>query len=82
MASRNPGKANVYRMLDRRGRTVKFGITNNPRRRARENARDGLGSTLQVVSKKLPRQRAKGLERGLIRGFRSNHGRKPPGNRR
>ena len=49
MNKRNPKNVYNYKMSDRRGRVVKYGITKNPFERALENIQDGLGSFLEVT---------------------------------
>lgn len=71
----------AYKMVNRNGRVAKYGTTNNPRRRASENRRNGLGSKLKVVSPKLTRQSAVRRERALIDSYRRRLRRKPPGNK-
>lgn len=81
MRGRRARNTYVYKMENRNGRVAKYGTTNNPRRRATENRRDGLGSELKVMSPKLTRESAVRRERGLINAYRRRFGRKPLGNK-
>ena len=47
---RNTRNVYNYKMLNRRGRIVKYGITNNPIERASENVQDGLGAFMEVTA--------------------------------
>ena len=64
------------------GGVSKIGQTNNPRRRARENARDGFGNLMVVTGKWPSRTAAKRAESRQIRSHARRHGRRPWGNER
>ncbi len=71
-----------YTMKDAFGRVVKYGITNNPYRRAEENTRHGLGTTMEITGNRVTRQTALKRESSKIRHYESRYGRKPRGNKR
>ena len=79
---RNPRNVYNYKMLDRRGRVVKYGITNNPYERALENVQDGLGTFMEVTGGPVTRRTARRRERTRIRWYKSRYGRRPRGNKR
>ena len=79
---RNPRNVYNYKMLNRRGRVVKYGITNSPVERALENIGDGLGAFMQVTGGPATRKTARQRERSKIKGYRSRYGRRPRGNKR
>lgn len=75
----------VYKMIKSaesgRGQIVKYGVTNDPGRRERENIGDGLGDRLEVVACHKTREDAKAHERNLIQGFERRNNERPPGNK-
>ena len=78
MARRNTSR---YTVRDSRGRIKKFGITSNPVRRARENARDGVRGQMRIEGPRVTRDSALRWERRKINAFRDRMGRRPPRNR-
>ena len=70
-----------YTIRDSRGRIQKFGITNRPARRARENARDGVKGKMRIEGPRVTRDYALKWERRKINNFRARMGRQPPRNR-
>ena len=78
MARRNTSR---YTVRDSRGRIQKFGITNNPARRARENARDGVRGQMRIEGPRVTRDFALKWERRKINNFRDRTGRRPGRNR-
>ena len=79
---RNTRNVYNYKMLNRRGRVVKYGITNNPYERALENIQDGLGAFMEVTGGSVTRKTARRRERSKIKSYRSRYGRRPRGNKR
>lgn len=79
MARRRPYR--TYKMVDGRGRTVKYGITKRPRGRQQENRRAGLGNKIVPMSGARTRKSAKARETELIDKYTRRTGRKPPGNK-
>ena len=71
----------VYSMRDSRGRVQKYGVTNSPARRERENRGEGVRGTLRPESRRMTRKSALRVERRRINGYRSRVGRRPPRNR-
>lgn len=72
----------TYKMVDRRGRADKIGVTNNLKRREAENRRAGRGHRIKPMSGPRTRASAKALETKLIDQHIRRTGRRPPGNRR
>ena len=79
---RNPRNVYNYKMVDRSGRVVKYGITNSPAERAFENVSDGLGSFMELMGGPTTRKSARRRERSKIKSYRSRYGRRPRGNKR
>ena len=79
---RNTRNVYNYKMLNRRGRIVIYGITNNPFERALENIQDGLGAFLEVTDGPVTRKTARRRESSKIKSYRSRYGRRPRGNKR
>lgn len=79
MAQKRPYQ--VYKSTDRRGRTVKYGITKRPHARQQENRRAGLGDRLVPMSGPRTRKGAKARETELIDKYTRSKGHKPPGNK-
>ena len=79
---RNPRNVYNYKMLNRRGRVVKYGITNNPVERASENIEGGLGAFMEVTGGPVTRNTARRRECSKIKSYRSRYGRRPRGNKR
>ena len=63
------------------GRVQKYGVTNNPTRRASENRRAGVRGQMRIEGPPVTRRSALGWERARIRGYRDRMGRRPPRNR-
>ena len=78
---RNTRNVYNYKMLNRRGRIVKYGITNNPIERASENVQDGLGAFMEVTGGPVTRKTARRRESSKIKSYRSRYGRRPRGNK-
>ena len=63
------------------GRISKYGITNNPQRRVRQNAKAGYGSTMTLIGSTTSRRRARAAESSKIRSYARRYGRRPWGNK-
>ena len=70
-----------YTMRGSGNRIIKFGITDNPPRRASENKSAGKGKSMRVEGPKVSRQSALGWERAKIENYQQRNGRRPPGNK-
>lgn len=79
--SRKSAPVYTYKQI-KHGSVSKIGQTNNPKRRARENARDGFGNLMLVTGKWPSRTAAKRAEGRQIRTHTRRNGRRPWGNRR
>ena len=82
MARRRARTTYNYTMKDTSGRVAKYGVTNNPYRRATENARDGFGTTMEITGPRVTRRTALRRESSKISRYESRYGRKPRGNKR
>ena len=71
----------TYKMVDDRNRTVKYGITNDLKRREAENRRTGIGERIKPMSGPRTRASAKALETKQIDQHIRRTGRRPPGNK-
>ena len=71
----------AYKMVDDRGRTQKYGITNDLERREAENRSDGHGEKIVPMSGPRTRPSAKSRETELIDKYQQQRGHKPPGNK-
>lgn len=71
----------AYKMVDRRGRTNKYGVTNDLKRREAENRRAGKGERIKPMSGPRTRASAEARETDLIDKYTRSKGRKPPGNK-
>ena len=63
------------------GRISKYGITNDPWRRARENANDGYGEYMEVIASGNSRSAARRAESYKIRSYARRYGSRPWGNK-
>ena len=71
----------AYKMVDSRGRTKKYGISSNLKRRESENRAEGQGNRIVPMSGPRTRSGAKARETELIQKYQRRTGRKPAGNK-
>ena len=71
----------TYKMVDDKGRTQKYGITNDLVRREAENRSDGHGNRIVPMSGARTRPSDKSRETELIDKYQQQRGHNPPGNK-
>lgn len=77
---RAPKRVYVYKQM-KHGRISKYGITNSPMQRSRQNAKAGHGSTMKVIGWSYSRTAARRAESNKIRSYARRYGRRPRGNK-
>lgn len=71
-------KTHVYRLLEKTGKIVYIGMSNNPDKRSLDHKRDGKNfHSVQIVSSHLSRQAAKKAEGELVTQYIKRTGRRP-----
>lgn len=77
---RAPKRTHLYKQI-KNGRISKYGITNSPRQRRRQNAKAGYGSTMKVIGGSYSRSAVRRAESYKIRSYARRYGRRPWGNK-
>ena len=63
------------------GRISKYGITNSPSQRRRQNAKAGYGSVMKVIGGSYSRSAVRRAESYKIRSYARRYGQRPWGNK-